>query len=128
MKNLLFVFALINLSFSTFAQENVQIKAFVSSHEKNEIISLQDLLKADKIQLSEPDYIIVSYKIAFKENNFVVSISSQSEMITQEMKQKLKNRRDNENLFSLYVEEIKVKSKKGETFFISPTKYKVKTE
>lgn len=116
MKNLLFVFALINLSLSIFAQENSKIKAFVTGHEHDDIISLQELLKADKMQLNEPDYTIVSYKIAFKENGFAVSISSQSEMITQEMKQKLKNRKDKENLFSVYFEEIKVKSKKGETF------------
>jgi hypothetical protein len=129
MKKLLFlIVVLTSLSLSLFAQGNSTIKAFIAGHEQNETISLQDLLKADKMQLNEPNYSIVSFKIAFKENGFVVIVSSQSEKISQEMKQKLKNRKDKENVFSVYFEEIVAKSETGEKINVNPIVYKVKTD
>lgn len=127
MKKILFSFTFIVISLIANCQNTKNIQAAIASYKYRDTIKIADFLRLSEVSLNKKEYSIVSFTLSFKDNSYVVSFESNSNKITDEMKNGLKNRKDKDaEYINLIVERIIAQTSQSKNIRIAALVYKLK--
>jgi hypothetical protein len=95
MKKLLLFLTFISCSLFANSQDNARIQVLIGGHNSNDTIKIADFLKFTDVSLNNKDYSIVNFTLLFTDNGYDFLYVSNSDKITNEMKNalsKIKNK------------------------------------
>jgi len=129
MKKLLISFALIAISYIANCQNPDNVQAMITGHKMNDTIKIADFLKLSEISLNNKNYAIVRFSMNFNDKDLFISSNSNSNKITDQMKNGLLNRKDKDKeIIKLYIENINVQKSLGKEINVTPLIYYLKTK
>jgi len=129
MKKLFLSFTLIAISFIANCQNVDKVQAMITGHKMNDTIKIADFLKLSEISLNNKEYSIVSFRQSFKDGNLYESHDSNSNKITDEMKNGLSKMKNKDpEIMKIYIENINVQKSKGKAINISPLIFNIETK
>ncbi len=89
MKKLVFISMLLSVTIIATCQDNSNIKALIAGYNSGDTIKIADLLRLTGISLNNKEYAIVSFTMLLSDGKFDYEYVSNSNKITDEMKNAL---------------------------------------
>jgi beta-lactamase regulating signal transducer with metallopeptidase domain len=108
-----------------------KVQAMITGYKMNDTIKMADFLKLSEISLNNREYSVLSFQLAFDENDDKNGISyiahSNSNKITEEQKNIFSKRKDKtKDIIRIYIESIRAQNSQGKIIDIPPLIYSLK--
>ena len=105
------------------------IEAFLYGHKANDTISIDDFLCIQNLSVNNGDYTILGFQLNIMDRGFLKEFKSDSDKITQEMKDAVENLKNkNMKVTKIFFENIKVKTPEGKIKTIGGLLHIIKIE
>lgn len=125
------VFSLVFVAISLFAdcQDYLNTHALLAGHQFSDTIKIEDIFKFSEIVLDNKAYSIVSFTLFFKDSGYDYEFKSNSNIITDEMREALLNIKQRDAKLKIIVfKDIYIQRTKGKIVKIGDSIYKLKLE
>lgn len=125
------VLSLVFAAMSLFAesQDYLNTHALLAGHQFSDTIKIEDIFKFSEIVLDNKDYSIVSFSLFFRDSGYDYEFRSNSNKITDEMKEALLNIKQRDTKLKIIVfKDIYIQRTKGKVVKIGDSIYKMKLE
>jgi len=125
------VLSLVFATMSLFAesQDYLNTHALLAGHQFSDTIKIEDIFKFAEIVLDNKDYSIVSFSLFFRDSGYDYEFRSNSNNITDEMKEALLNIKQRDTKLKIIVfKDIYIQRTKGRVVKIGDSIYKLKLE
>jgi len=125
------VLSLVFATMSLFAesQDYLNTHALLAGHQFSDTIKIEDIFKFSEIVLDNKDYSIVSFSLFFRDSGYDYEFRSNSNNITDEMKEALLNIKQRDTKLKIIVfKDIYIQRTKGRVVKIGDSIYKLKLE
>ena len=125
------VLSLVFATMSLFAesQDYLNTHALLAGHQFSDTIKIEDIFKFSEIVLDNKDYSIVSFSLFFRDSGYDYEFRSNSNNITDEMKEALLNIKQRDTKLKIIVfKDIYIQRTKGRVVKIGDSIYKLKME
>jgi hypothetical protein len=129
MKKLLLFLTFTAITLFANSQDNAKILAMIGGHKSNDTIQIADFLKYTDITTSNKEYPIVSFVMLFSDKSGDYEMMSQSNKITDQMKDALSKMKSKDSKIKIIVfKDITVQSSQNKRTKIDDLVYKLKLE
>lgn len=127
MKNIFLMTIAICIVSITAGQTNIE--AFLYGYKGNDTITIDNFLCIQNLSVNNGDYTIVGFQLNIMDRGFLKEFKSDSDKITQEMKDAVENLKNkNMKVTKIFLESIKAKTPEGKIKTIGGLLYIIKIE
>lgn len=129
MKKILFSIMFSVISLIGNCQNLPRVNAMLTGYKKRDTIKIADFLKLSEVSLDNKEYSITSFNMTFYDGGSTVRFDSNSNKITDEMKNGLSNRKDKDSkFFILYIQRITAIKSQNETVRVPALAYLIQNK